>query len=194
MMREYDLIAEWYASVRNPEIGRAEVEAGASLLPPQARVLDVGCGTGVPLSRSLHHDGFVVTGLDSSPEMIARYRKAFPSVPAHCARIQDARFADGSFEAVVAWGVLFHLSPADQALTIERIASWLTPGGWFLFTSGATAGVRTGAMNGVSFDYCSLGSAAYRHLAEQAGMELDAEHTDAWDNHIYRFRKPPPNS
>lgn len=46
-MREYDLIAGWYASERTNLIGVPDVAAFASALPRGSRVLDIGCGNGI---------------------------------------------------------------------------------------------------------------------------------------------------
>lgn len=189
-MTEYDRIAAWYAATRSPGVGVAEVARAVQGLARGARVLDLGCGTGAPLTEHLVGAGLAVTALDSSPAMIARTRARLPSVDARCARIQDAAFADGAFGAVVAWGVLFHLAEADQAAAIGRVARWLEPGGRFVFTSGAERGVRTGTMGGVAFEYVSLGRAGYRAQVERAGMRLLRSARDAWDNHVYLAEAP----
>lgn len=188
-MREYDQIAEWYAGARNPEVGVCELAAFTRAIPPRARILDLGCGDGIPVSQFLIQKGFDVVALDSSSEMIARYRANFPSVSARCERVQDARFAPGSFEAVVAWGVLFHLSAGEQEAAMERVSAWLKPDGRFLFTSGDISGVTEGQMNGVTFRYVSLGVRAYRDLLDQAGLLLEDEHSDPWGNHVYVAQK-----
>ncbi len=184
-MREYDQIAEWYVAARNPEVGIPDLQAFARLLPPDARVLDLGCGDGVPVSRLLTRAGFDVVGLDSSPEMIARYRANFPGVPTRCERVEGASFAAETFEAVVAWGVLFHLSEAEQRAVIRKVGDWLRPGGRLLFTSGESEGTSEGEMDGVPFQYISLGMSGYRDVVERAGMRLEAEHRDEWGNHVY---------
>ncbi len=189
-MREYDRIAAWYADVRDPEVGLPDLKALARTLPPGACVLDVGCGHGIPVSRFLVEQGFRVTGLDSSPEMIARYRVAVPGAEARCEDVRSASFEPASFDAVVAWGVLFHLSPADQVAVLQSVSGWLRPSGRLLFTSGDTAGEAVGTMDGVAFRYDSLGVPGYRRALEQAGLVLEASHDDAWDNHVYVARKP----
>ncbi len=188
-MREYDQIAEWYTAVRNLEVGVPDMEVFARMLPPRAKVLDLGCGDGIPISQILAREGLCLSGLDSSPEMIARYRANFPGVSTRCERVEEVDFAVGSFEGVVAWGVLFHLTEAKQKALIRQVSEWLKPGGQFLFTSGGTAGVSESEMNGVTFQYVSLGASAYRHLIEQAGMRLEDDHSDAWDNHVYVAKK-----
>ncbi len=188
-MREYDQIAEWYTAVRNPKVGVSDVAAFARMLPPRAKVLDLGCGDGIPISQLLAREGFYLLGLDSSPEMIARYRANFPGVSTQCERVEEAHFAADSFEGVVAWGVLFHLAEAEQKAVIRQASEWLKPGGRFLFTSGGTAGMSESEMNGVTFRYVSLGANAYRHLIEQAGMCLEDDYSDAWENYVYVAKK-----
>jgi ubiquinone/menaquinone biosynthesis C-methylase UbiE len=73
-MREYDLTAESFAADRRQTIGVPEVTALAASLPQGARVLDVGCGNGLPITRTLLDAGHRVVGLDSSSQMLARFR------------------------------------------------------------------------------------------------------------------------
>ena len=189
-MREYDLIAEWYTRTRSPTAGVAEVAAFAAELPAGARVLDLGCGDGVPVTRRLVRGGFGVTALDSSAEMARRFRTAVPGVPVRCERAEDARFPTSSLDAVVAWGVLFHLSEADQRAVIAAVSGWLRPGGRFLFTSGDVAGVREGVMDGVAFRYVSLDPSGYRRALAEAGMRWVRLRTDADGNPTYVAEKP----
>ena len=46
----------------------------AERLPPRAAVLDLGCGCGVPVARSLASAGHLVTGVDVSDVQIERAR------------------------------------------------------------------------------------------------------------------------
>ena len=184
-MREYDRIADWYAATRDPEVGVVEVAALLRDLPARPRVIDAGCGHGLPIARHLVRAGATVMGIDSSREMVSRFRAALPEVAVRCERLETADVPRGSADAVVAWGVLFHLGRPAQRTGLRRMASWLRPGGRLLFTSGAEAGEREGTMDGVSFRYVSLGVAGYRGALAQAGMRLASYHRDAWGNHVY---------
>ncbi|MEM9595051.1 MAG: class I SAM-dependent methyltransferase [Acidobacteriota bacterium] len=184
-MREYDEIAGWFAAARSPEVGVADLAAFAEALPSEARVLDVGCGDGVPISRWLLREGFDLTALDSSGEMVRRYRTHFPEVPLHHLQVQGASFPPGSFDGVVAWGVLFHLAEADQGETLRRISTWLEPGGRLLFTAGDVRGTVESEMDGVTFRYISLGVDGYQSLLGEAGMVLERHDQDAWGNTVF---------
>jgi len=64
----YDQMAEEYLGTKDPEdpLALGALEDLASLLPPEAAVLDLGCGAGVPVTRWLADRGFAVTGVEVS--------------------------------------------------------------------------------------------------------------------------------
>lgn len=98
------------------------------LVPADARsVLDAGCGTGVLLEQLVERFEHV-TGLDLSPEMLARVP---PEVAARaallCAPLESVELPDHSFDAVICRGVLHHLPDIDAGLA--RLARLLRPGG-----------------------------------------------------------------
>jgi 2-polyprenyl-3-methyl-5-hydroxy-6-metoxy-1,4-benzoquinol methylase len=184
-MREYDEISDWFADTRRRDPGVPDVTAFARSLPPGARVLDLGCGTGVPITQCLIAEGCEVYAIDSSAKMIERFRAAFPGVPAACERIQDSTFFDTTFDGIVAWGVLFHLDATDQEAAIARMARALKPGGRLFFTSADVDATSESEMQGLTFTYVSLGSAAYARVLRDHGLVLIDEHNDAWDNYVY---------
>ena len=109
--------------------------------------------------------------------------------PERCERAEVADFSTGSFDAVIAWDVLFHLSEAGQRDVIENVADWLRPGGRFLFTSVEAKGTTQGNMNGVALPYTSLGVGGYRDVIENARMRLTVSYHDEWDNDVYIAEK-----
>jgi cyclopropane fatty-acyl-phospholipid synthase-like methyltransferase len=48
------------------------------LLPARARVLDLGCGSGIPATRALVDAGHAVVGVDVSREQVERARRNVP--------------------------------------------------------------------------------------------------------------------
>ena len=105
-MREYDAIAEWYAADRKHHAGVPEVTALASSLPQDARVLDIGCGNGLPITLTLLNAGHRVVGLDSSSQMLARFSANLPATPVIRGLVQACAFANDVFDAAVTWGDL----------------------------------------------------------------------------------------
>lgn len=171
-------------------MGVPEVTALVASLPASASVLDVGCGTGLPLTRVLLEHGCQVMGVDSSRELLARFQANFPLVPVICAPIQSCELQARAFDAAIAWGVLFHLRHEEQEQAIACIARALKPGAAFLFTSGDAHGSMDGAtMNGVPFRYHSYSVEGYRGLLRAHGLTLEATHTDPGANIYFLSRK-----
>ena len=69
-------------------IGVAEVRAWARDLPRDAAVLDVACGSGLPITRALVEEGHPVFALDAWPAMVAAFRGNFPRLSVACEPIE----------------------------------------------------------------------------------------------------------
>ena len=190
-MDEYDKIVDWYTTNRQPQIGIEAITKLLSTIESGAKVLDLGCGNGRPVSQWLLAHGFDVYGIDSSQKMIDLYQRDFPEAQFECARIEESSFFDTHFNAVISWGVFFHLPAQNQEAGIRKVGKALLPGGKFLFTSGKEKGVSHSSMDGVMFTYTSLGAETYRSLLQAHGLELLEEYSDAWDNYIYVAQKAP---
>ena len=102
-------------------------------LPPGAKILEVGCGTGELwniLGDDIRSD-WVVTLTDLSQGMIddtkARLAELLPSAEFQVADVQDLPFAADSFDVVIANYMLYHLP--DVAIGIAEIARVLRPTG-----------------------------------------------------------------
>jgi len=190
-MREYDLIADWYASDRGRTVGVAEALAVAATLPARSRILDVGCGNGVPITEALVNAGHRVVGLDSSAGMLDRFRANLPGTPVVRGDARQCPFGDGAFDAAFSWGMLFHLQRVDQAAAFASVSRVLKPGAQFLFTAAEIddaddAGI-TGTMNGVTFPYYAIPS--YRTMIVEYGLVLVDVHDDPGVSTSYLARK-----
>jgi 2-polyprenyl-3-methyl-5-hydroxy-6-metoxy-1,4-benzoquinol methylase len=100
----------------------------ACVPPNAARLLDVGCGLG-GLTRRLAAGGRSVIGVDLSPEMIERARRATPStcsVEFVCGEFLGLAFGSVGFDCVISAATLHHL-PSEAA--IRRMVDLLRPGG-----------------------------------------------------------------
>ena len=191
-MREYDLIADWYASERVDQTGVPEALALARTLPSGARVLDIGCGNGLPITEALLAADVQVVGIDSAPKMLARFRVNLPATPAVRAVAQALPFADATFDGAVAWGVMFHLPQAEEINVIASVASVLKPNGSFLFTAGDVgddSGDHIGIMNGVEFHYYSFTVDGYRRVLIDHDLTLVDFHTDKGENGYFLATK-----
>jgi SAM-dependent methyltransferase len=179
----YDRIADEFIRCRSRTIGVDVVRAWARTIPRRGTVLDIGCGSGEPITAVLTGENLAVSGLDASPTMISAFRHRFPDAESKCAAIEEADLGDQRFDGVLAWGLLFLLPPLAQVAVVEKVSMALRPGGRFLFTAPAQMSEWTDAMTGrKSF---SLGATTYREVLRQHGLETIGEQDDAGDNHYY---------
>jgi SAM-dependent methyltransferase len=147
-------------------------------IPAGAAVLDLGCGSGMPVARDLTAAGYRVTGVDISDVQIRRASELVPQANFVRADVTAIDFAPASFDAVVALYVLIHLPLEDQPPLLCRIASWLRPGGLFLATTGfqAWTGIDENWLGGGTPMWWSHADAAtYRSWITQAGLSIERE-------------------
>ena len=105
-------------------------------LPDGSRVLDVGCGSGVPSTRLLAQR-YSVTGFDISAGQLSEARRNVPSATFIQADLATVQFAAGSFHGITAFYALAHVPRRLHGEILQRIASWLTLEGLLLATLGA---------------------------------------------------------
>ncbi len=144
-------------------------------LLPRARVLDLGCGNGVPATRLLA-DHFNVTGVDISDVQIERARELVPNATFLRADIADVELSAGSFDAVVSFFALIHIPIQEQPEILQRIADWLTTGGLLLATVGHRSLTATGEFHGTTMYWSHPDASTYCGWLDGAAMEvLDRE-------------------
>jgi SAM-dependent methyltransferase len=144
-----------------------------ALLPAGASVLDVGCGSGEPIARYLVEQGHDVTGVDSSPELIAFCTASFPDRAWHVADMRTLALAR-RFDGVLAWDSFFHLCPDDQRRMFPIFRQHAAPRAALMFTSGPAHGVSIGSYGGEPLYHASLDAAEYRALLNANGFEVVA--------------------
>lgn len=126
----YDAIGDRYDEVFPHKEGQLDFTSRLlDRLPNEARVLDLGCGTGLPTTGQLVSAGHRVTGLDLSPGMVALARTNVPG--AHFLRgdMIDLSPNDAEYDAVVSFFSLLHLPRSKVSEMLEIIRRSLTPGG-----------------------------------------------------------------
>ncbi|MBT3378208.1 MAG: class I SAM-dependent methyltransferase [Lentisphaerae bacterium] len=107
-----------------------------SHLDAGSRVLDLGCGCGIPVARDFvarHHH---VTGVDISPVQIRRACTLVPSADFICSDMTSTVFPTAGFDAIISLYAIIHVPLEEQRGLFRLISTWLKPGGWLLCTVG----------------------------------------------------------
>lgn len=189
----YEAVADIYIAARGARpavgdaIGAAVVKTWAAAFTRGATVLDLGAGPGEPSTRILLEAGLLPYAVEASSSMVAAFRQRFPGVPIEHSTVEDSEFFNRCFSGVLAWGLLFLLAPAAQALVIEKVARVLEPRGRFLFTAPREAVEWVDVMT--QRPSYSLGAAAYERLLHDAGLQCVDASEDEGGNHYYHVEK-----
>jgi len=143
-------------------------------VPPDSRVLELGCADGIPVAKRLSQS-YNYVGVDLSPVQIAAARTHVPGGNFRVADMTELAFPDGHFGGIVALYSLIHVPVAQQAPLIGTMAKWLQPGGALLVTVGHTA--WTGTENdwivpGTTMYWSHADKATYLNWFAEAGFAL----------------------
>ena len=110
----------------------------AGLLPPgEARVLDLGCGTGLELGYYFERNPEAqVTGIDLAPGMLAALREKFPDKRLELVRGSyfDVPLGEGCFDAAVSVESLHHFTREEKTPLYRKVLAALKEDGYFVLT------------------------------------------------------------
>ncbi|MFD3329878.1 class I SAM-dependent methyltransferase [Streptomyces sp. NPDC058701] len=107
----------------------------AARLSHGARVLDVGSGTGRPTAERLAAAGCAVTGIDVSGAMVALASGRVPQARFEQADVRTYTPGEAGFDAVCSFFPLLMMDQPEVAAALERMASWVRPGGYLVLAT-----------------------------------------------------------
>lgn len=133
----YDAIAREYQAYRDTFDNLEVLQEYADYLPKNARILDAGCGVGVPFARLLVRGGFEVVGVDFSSSMLKIARKNVPEVILIKEDLTELSFRENSFDGLVALYSIIHVPREMHASLYQSFHRILKPDGVMLICLGS---------------------------------------------------------
>jgi len=129
--RAWDNLADRYDERSGNTIEFSEVfRTFLEKLPEEGRVLDLGCGTGLPYASHLVEEGFDVLGVDLSEEMVRVATSNVPGAAFSQLSMSEIEHCN-EFDGVMSSFSMLLLSPDLFKETAYRIHSALVDGGYF---------------------------------------------------------------
>lgn len=149
--------------------------------------LEVGCGSSGRLTELLLTDGFDVTGVDISEEMLKLARERYPKVTYHLADITQWELPQ-AYHLISAWDSIWHVPLGQQEGVVRKLCQGLIPGGVFIFTAGGldTPSEREDIMMGQPIYHATLGFPRLMEIiASEACLCRHLEYDQYPEMHVY---------
>lgn len=182
----WEAVAKEFMAVRSAT-GCAIVQRWAESLPRGGRILDIGAGSGKPLTAILVEDDFDIFAIDASPTLAAAFQQNFPKAKIACEPVETSTFFNETFDGVLAIGLIFLLTAPVQRDVIDKIAHSLKPGGSLLFSSPRQECTWNDILTGRRS--LSLGIDEYQRTLTSVGLTLTNQYVDEGENHYYEAQK-----
>lgn len=141
-------------------------------LRAEAKILDLGCGPGIPFDRYLVEKGFDVTGVDTSQKHIEMARLNVPKANFIRDDISSANFARGSFDAVISLYTIFHIPREEHGELLQKIRRLLRDDGLILVTMGTEHEENVGEFIGSQMAWSSYSLDENLLLVERCGFSI----------------------
>lgn len=154
--------------------------------PASPRILELGCGAGVPITRMLLDRGAQVVANDISAKQISMAKARCPQATFVAGDMAALSFEPASFDGVVCFFAIFHLPRAQQRDVLSKIHSWLRPGGMLVvnFATMDQEEIRA-EMMGQGLFWSSYGVEDSKAMVMDVGLEVaEAEVLEAGDGLI----------
>jgi 2-polyprenyl-3-methyl-5-hydroxy-6-metoxy-1,4-benzoquinol methylase len=152
-----------------------------ALMLAGSSILDVGCGSSDPIGRYFIEQGYDITGVDSSKDLIDICQSKFPRQNWIIADMRKLSL-ERRFGGILAWDSFFHLCPEDQREMFPVFRKHAAPKAVLMFTSGPAYGEAIGTYRGEPLYHGSLDGTEYRLLLAENGFQavlhLTEEPTD----------------
>lgn len=170
--KTYEKIASWMDENRSRTLfEKPYLDKVITYLKPNARILDLGCGTGEPIGQYFVDSGFDVTGVDGSSKMLEIAKERCPKINFILSDMRDIQL-NQTFDCIIAWHSFFHLTQESQRKMFEIFALHLNKKGILLFSSGPEAGEVWSENGGELLYHASLSSEEYESILNKNEFTL----------------------
>lgn len=173
----YDRIPRRYLVEREKIDNWKEIEAFCSKLPSNAKILDVGCGTGVPIARYLIDRGFEMVGIDLSNEMVSIAQRKVPGGRFLQMNMTDMEFPSESFDGLISCYAVFHVPRNKHAAIFQSFYKILKPDGFMLASVGASEWEEVEEYYGVDMFWSHFDPTTTQSLITEAGFDIEFNRT-----------------
>ena len=174
----YDKVSSEYTAWTTTRTtpGRSEYEQLLlQHLLPSSRVLELGCGAGLPSTQTIsqHPNVAEVIGNDISAAQLDIARARLPGLQFIHGDMMELDFPDESFDGIAAFFSILHLPREEQPKMLQKVLGWLKKGAHLVvnFGTGDAEEIK-GQWFGAEMFWSSYEPDVMKEILEKVGFEL----------------------
>ena len=170
----YNNIADRYLAERTSDSEDVRLLGDfIELMSAGARVLDAGCGAGIPITRLLA-ERFDVFGVDFSAAQIALAKQNVPNAKFLCEDLTDLHFPADFFDGICSYYAIIHIPREEHRALLEKFYRMLNIGGVTLLCLGAENLIDDIDENflGTRMYWSHYDSQTYRKMLKEIGFSM----------------------
>ncbi len=135
--KSYNKIAQEYKEQRNKDLNQNKLIGELrSRLPEGSKILDAGCGSGIPVTKQLNQE-YQVTGIDFSEKQIKLAKKEISNAEFRCEDLTQTMLQTKKYNAIISLFTLRHIPNKDQKSVLNKFYKALKSNGLLLITVGS---------------------------------------------------------
>jgi cyclopropane fatty-acyl-phospholipid synthase-like methyltransferase len=171
--KQYNKVAEKYFILRKSFKSEPYLKKFSSFLPKGVTILDIGCGSGIPVDSYFTKHDFKVIGIDISDKQIELARKNVPSASFEQKDMSKLKNNEYQVGAVVSFYAIFHTPRETHLDLFRKIKTFIPKKAYILVTMGYDEweGAEKGA-GGEMMEWSHYGADKNREIIEKAGFQI----------------------
>jgi len=176
----YNKIANQYLAERNQDGANVQLlHDFVELLSPKSKVLDAGCGAGLPIAKVLS-EHFDVIGVDFSEAQIKLAKENVPNAHFYCQDMTELDLPDESLDGICSYYAIIHIPREEHKGIFKNFYRMLKAGGVALLCLGAENLVDDIDENflGARMYWSHYDSDTYLQMLKDSGFKI------IWAKHI----------
>jgi ubiquinone/menaquinone biosynthesis C-methylase UbiE len=170
----YNRIADLYLAGRTRDSEDVRLlEELIARLPQGAKVLDAGCGAGIPIAQKLS-EKFEVTGVDFSEAQIELAKKNVQNATFLCEDMTKLDFPENSFDGITSYYAIIHVPREEHRSLLAKFHRMIKPAGFALLCLGAELSIDdpNDEFFGTPMYWSHFGSETYLEMLKECGFTL----------------------
>jgi cyclopropane fatty-acyl-phospholipid synthase-like methyltransferase len=168
----YEQCAQNYLDERDLFKNQKYLEDLIIKLKKGSKILDIGCGAGVPIDKFLIKNDFDVTGIDISPKQIKLAQKNNPKGKFLVKDMSEINFPKNSFDAIISFYAIFHIKREDHQNLFNKLFSILKQNGFLLVTMGYEEWEGTEDFHGTKMFWSQYGVDKNLEIVKNSGFKI----------------------